>query len=81
MKINPTLINLMERNDKFIFYKGTFEITGMNYGYRVFPYSEGAIAKSVEKAYLLTNKYNFTCIITREMDDNYRVLAHGLVCL
>lgn len=73
MKINPVLLNLMERNDKLTFCKGTLEITGTHYGYRVTPYSEGAIIKTPEKACLLANKYNYTCTITREINDTYRV--------
>ena len=73
MKISPNLINLMERNDVLMFYKGKMANTSTRYGFMVCPYAEGKLAVTAEDTYKIAQEYNKTCTISRYLNGTYRV--------
>lgn len=73
MKMSPNLINLMERNDVLMFYKGRIANVSAKCGFRVCPYTEGKLAVTAEDAYKIAQEYEQTCIISRYFNDTYRV--------
>lgn len=73
MKISPNLINLMERNDVLMFYKGKMADTSAKCGFRVCPYAEGKLAITAESAYKIAQEYGQTCIISRYLNGTYRI--------
>lgn len=73
MKISPNLINLMERNDVLMFYKGRIADTSARCGFRVCPYAEGRLAVTAEDAYKIAQEYDQTCIISRYLNGIYKV--------
>ena len=73
MKISPNLINLMERDDVLMFYKGKMADTSARCGFMVCPYAEDKLAVTAEDAYKIAQEYNNTCTISRYFNDTYRV--------
>ena len=73
MKISPNLINLMERNDVLMFYKGKMADTSARCGFMACPYAEDKIAMTAEDAYKIAQEYNKTCTISRYSNGIYRV--------
>ena len=73
MKISPNLINLMERNDVLMFYKGKMADTSARCGFMVCPYAEDKIAMTAEDAYKIAQEYNQTCTISSYANGIYRV--------
>ena len=73
MIISPKLINLMERNDVLMFYKGKMADTSARCGFMVCPYAEDKLAVTAEDAYKIAQEYEQTCIISRYLNGIYKV--------